>query len=661
MLDALNNLSETVFARVQQSEIVSSITGSNDDTPPETFNDNLKKLSDSKVIQINNELNGIFNDQIKLPRITVVGGQSSGKSTVLNNIITMNILPTGSEMVTRTPLCMELSPSDSPHIEFGNYIVKGETDSNAWKCSKSIRVTHPEPKNHELLAIKNEIERQTILIAGKDKNISHQAITIKIFLPDVPNLTLIDLPGITQVACKDKGQPSDIKEQIEKLIGNYIQSDETIILSVIPARTDVEADVGVGLIKQYDPDFTRTIGVLTKVDLMNSETNVAAYVKGEISKNLKMNYGYFLVRNRSGKEMDQLTMKEGFEKETQFFKQHPVYSYMSDSEKKKIGTHYLRDKLVHILSDKIKEYLPIISKTIHQKYNNVNKELMEMGVEIPTDSVGKRSYVHQLILKLSQKFIHSLEGNDNENINVGRKINEQFTEYKNKINNINAIDNIDIKHIDNICKDIEGNHMAFLVPSIKVFETCMKDKKYRPILQLLSPSLECTKNNSKILSKLISELLASEKNEIYRYPKLVEYLEDKIINQIILPYEEETVKNVNNLIKMEEGFIWTDSENFKKTIADTMKNKISVDSSTIKILLVAYYNIIKEHIKHNIPSAIMFHLIDNLKDNLLSEITSRINNDEIINMLEENSDIHIKRSNLVDWKNKLEHAKKKLE
>jgi hypothetical protein len=655
MLDAVNNHLSGIFSKVQ-TNLAHALS---DDNSKKQSNDNFKKLSDSKVIQINNELNGIFNDQIKLPRIVVVGGQSSGKSTVLNNIITMNILPTGSEMVTRTPLCIELSPSDASHVEFGSYTVKSEIDNNVWKCSKHIKVTYPEASFDELLSIKNEIERLTNIIAGKEKNISHQTITVKIFLPGVPNLTLIDLPGITQIACRDKGQPSDIKDQIEKLIGNYIKHEETIILSVIPARTDVEADVGVGLVKKYDPEFTRSIGVLTKVDLMNVDTDVSSYVKGDISKNLRMNYGYYLVRNRSNKEMAEITMIEGFDKEMNFFKEHRVYSTMNDYEKKKMGTYNLRDKLVCILIDKIKEYLPIVSKQINQKYNDVCKELIEMGVEVPTNSLGKQTYIHHLILNLSQKFVHSLDGLDKES-NIGRTIKDDFIKYKNNVCSINSIDNFDTKYIDEISKNIEGNHMSFLLPSIGVFEACIRDEKYKPIQKLLQPSLDCIKSNSKQLSNLIIELLNSSKNEIYRYPKLIVYLENKIINHIILTYEEKTTEYVTDLINMEECYIWTDSEVFQKNMAEIMKGKTSIESNTIKTLLVAYYNTVKDNIKNNIPKAIMLHLVMKLKNNLLNEIMNKIDNNEIVELLEENRQIFVKRKELIEWKNKLDVAKRSI-
>ena len=45
------------------------------------------------------------------------------------------------------------------------------------------------------------------------------------------------------IACTDRGQPKDIKEQIQNLIVNYISKPNTIILCVIPAREDLETDM----------------------------------------------------------------------------------------------------------------------------------------------------------------------------------------------------------------------------------------------------------------------------------------------------------------------------------------------------------------------------------------------------------------------------------
>lgn len=88
------------------------------------------------------------------------------------------------------------------------------------------------------------------------------------------------------------------------------------------------------------------------------------------------------------------------------------------------------------------------------------------------------------------------------------------------------------------------------------------------------PAIDCVRHNSKQLSKLIENILNSPKNEIYRYPKLVAYLESKIINQIVLPYEEKTIEYVTDLVNMEESYIWTDNESFQRNLSELMKGKI---------------------------------------------------------------------------------------
>ena len=65
-----------------------------------------------QLIPIINKLQDVFNavgsDSIELPQITVVGSQSSGKSSVLENIVGRDFLPRGSGIVTRRPLILQL-------------------------------------------------------------------------------------------------------------------------------------------------------------------------------------------------------------------------------------------------------------------------------------------------------------------------------------------------------------------------------------------------------------------------------------------------------------------------------------------------------------------------------------------------------------------------
>tara|TARA_A100001015_G_scaffold205395_1_gene229653 strand:- start:36 stop:893 length:858 start_codon:yes stop_codon:yes gene_type:complete len=276
---------------------ISNLWTSNDNSP--------YSIASSEILKIGNVLNSILSEgnlnssqKIQTPQIVVVGTQSSGKSSVLNGILSMDLLPTGSTMVTRTPLSLQLTQTKQDFwAEFGEY------HQGQWKVTEKIPLQDPQPTEAQMGLIRKQIEEQTIKKAGGGMGISSEEIIIKIYSPHVPNLSLIDLPGLTMVACTDKGQPKDIKQRIRSLIGQYLKAPRCLALAVMAARSDLEADLALDLIKEYDPKGERTIGVITKVDLMNSETDIGAYLENQVSVDLQMKYGYYAVKNRSTAEM----------------------------------------------------------------------------------------------------------------------------------------------------------------------------------------------------------------------------------------------------------------------------------------------------------------------------------------------------------------------
>ena len=209
-----------------------------------------------EILKIGNILNSLFIDRsnIEIPRLVVVGSQSSGKSSLLNSILGMDILPTGNNMVTRSPLQLELIQTKT-----GNQAIFGTYKEGVWIENEAIDISYPDITPEQKNQINNKIEVITRSNAGEEMNITNIPIYLRIRSPFVPNLSLVDLPGLTMVACTDKGQPKDIKEQIRAMIGEYIKSPKTIILAVMPARTDIEADIALDLIKEYDPNGNRTV------------------------------------------------------------------------------------------------------------------------------------------------------------------------------------------------------------------------------------------------------------------------------------------------------------------------------------------------------------------------------------------------------------------
>ena len=156
-----------------------------------------------QLIPVVNRLQDVFGAigqaTIDLPQITVVGSQSAGKSSVLENIVGRDFLPRGSGVVTRRPLILQLyclggSDSLPSEEEWGEFLHL------------------PGQKFFDFNEIRNEIQRETDRVTGQNKGLSSMPINLKIFSPFVLNLTLVDLPGITKVPMGD--QPEDVEEQI---------------------------------------------------------------------------------------------------------------------------------------------------------------------------------------------------------------------------------------------------------------------------------------------------------------------------------------------------------------------------------------------------------------------------------------------------------------
>jgi vacuolar protein sorting-associated protein 1 len=124
----------------------------------------------------------------------------------------------------------------------------------------------PGEKFYDFNKIRAVIVRDTEAKTGKNAGISPLPINLRVFSPHVLTLTLVDLPGITKVPVGD--QPKDIERQIRDMLMKYISKPSCIILAVTPANIDLANSEGLKMAREVDPDGQRTIGVLTKVDLM---------------------------------------------------------------------------------------------------------------------------------------------------------------------------------------------------------------------------------------------------------------------------------------------------------------------------------------------------------------------------------------------------------
>lgn len=265
------------------------------------------------------EATGLGISAIDLPRIVVVGAQSSGKSSVLESLVQRDFLPRGKDIVTRRPLVLQLL-----HVQSGE----------EWGEFAHL----PGKRFGDFLQIRREIEEETGRVAGHNKGISRSPIQLRIYSSRVVNLTLVDLPGITKIPVGE--QPPDIENQVRQLVLEHITRPNSIILAVTPANSDLVNSDALKIAREVDPQGLRTIGVLTKLDLMDAGTHAADILMNRASFRLRL--GFIGVVNRSQHDINvNKPMSEAMRQEADFFRNHAHYRLIAH----RCGTGFLAKEL----------------------------------------------------------------------------------------------------------------------------------------------------------------------------------------------------------------------------------------------------------------------------------------------------------------------------
>ena len=181
-----------------------------------------------------------------LPSIAVVGGRSTGKSSLLEAIVGQEFLPRGNGMVTRCPLELRLKPF-----------------TDAERAADEVMYAtfgHTETRFVDFKEVRREIEQETIRRCGQN-GISLTPIILEIVGSGRPALTLVDLPGLTRNPMD--GQPDNIVHDIEEMVREYVEVREhCIILAVSQANADLAGSEGLRMARAVDPRGERTIGEL---------------------------------------------------------------------------------------------------------------------------------------------------------------------------------------------------------------------------------------------------------------------------------------------------------------------------------------------------------------------------------------------------------------
>lgn len=590
---------------------------------------------------------------LDLPQIVVVGGQSSGKSSVLEGIVGRSFLPRGHGIVTRRPLILQLYNTAGPsadedeeeeerggggisdeYHEFndvditttpgvhdndtahdGNEVdprrIRGggggghiDNDHDDLNSPQEGRVNvipaskeeeqqqqneewgeflHlPGRRFHDFTSIRREIIRETERLVGKNMGIHPAPIHLKIYSPRVLALTLVDLPGMAKVAVGD--QPPDIEDQIRDMCLEFIANPNAIILAVTAANTDIANSDALKLARHVDPYGERTVGVLTKLDLMDPGTDAADVLRNKI---IPLRKGYVGIVNRGQRDVDSdLSIREGLRKEQAFFKTHPVYG-RDRTLVGKCGTANLAKTLNGMLMHHVRECLPELKNRIANMMSDVQLELDDLGTA-PTDGISRATLggsLLSLLSKFTANFSSMIDGRGNvtnpggpsstsfhggsssgnatgptgrmaETLELygGARISYIFNDvFSTSLMSVGPFDGLTDEEIRTAICNANGTRPSLFVPEFS-FDILVR----RQISRLEQPGIQCVDLVYEELQRIASQC---EPGELTRFPSLRDRMVE-VVSALLKRCVGPTQMMVSNLVRIELAYINTSHPDF---------------------------------------------------------------------------------------------------
>ncbi|KAL4863924.1 hypothetical protein BDV12DRAFT_201641 [Aspergillus spectabilis] len=319
--------------------------------------------------------NGV-GDHVALPQLVVCGDQSAGKSSVLEGISGIPF-PRQDGLCTRfateivlrhTPQAIRMTATIIPH---------SSRDDEGRRRLASFRMEF-----RDFAELPGIIEA-----AGRSMGIrtSEDQVDAPAFAADVLrlelvgntglHLTIVDLPGLISVSENERDM-----QLVSDLVDSYLESSRTIVLAVVPASSDVDTQGIIQRARRYDKDGVRTVGIITKPDLINAGTEQRV---ARLAKNMdrtKLNLGFFLLKNPAPAELREgLSPVARKRAEQAFFSSEPWSSLGLDPSR--VGIENLRVFLQELLDSHIERELPKVREELRELLERNCQDLAALGME----------------------------------------------------------------------------------------------------------------------------------------------------------------------------------------------------------------------------------------------------------------------------------------
>ncbi|TKS70937.1 Mx Interferon-inducible [Collichthys lucidus] len=590
---------------------------------------------------------------LALPAIAVIGDQSSGKSSVLEALSGV-ALPRGSGIVTRSPLELKM---------------KRKKEGEEWYGKISYK--DYEEEIEDPADVEKKIREAQDKMVGSGVGISDDLISLEIASPDVPDLTLIDLPGIARVAVK--GQPENIGDQIKRLIQKFMKKQETISLVVVPCNVDIATTEALKMAQEVDPDGERTLVILTKPDLVDkgTEETVVDIVHNEV---IHLKKGYMIVKCRGQKEItDNVSLPEAIEREKAFFKDHAYFHTLYNDGHATVPK--LAEKLTLELVHHIERSLPRLEEQIEEKLEQTCAKLERYGNGPPTDPAEKLVFLNDKVTTFTEDAIRLTTGEElkcRDELSVFSTLRTEFMKWNAHLTHSGEIFR---KRIEREVAQYEEKYRGRELPSsinYKTFEVIAKEQ----IKQLEELAVKRLKNIGDAVMQIFIQLA---KSSFTGFPNLLKKAKTKI-NYIKNRNESTAEAMLRTQFKMEmlvdsQDRTYSSSlsdskrkEREEKDLSDSKRKEreekekgIHGNHATLQELMLqvkSYYEIASQHLDYQVPLVIRYQILQDFAVQLQREMLQILQGNMYSTpLLQEDCNTKSKRADLQSRLNRLIEAR----
>lgn len=588
-------------------------------------------------------------ERISVPGIVVCGSQSAGKSSTMESICGFHF-PTGEGMCTRCPAIVSLQVDPS--------------------CTEPVVLVSGDPSflgvdACEIHEVASKIEEITNDRCTGSK-VSEEPIYIRITSSSGPVLTLTDIPGITAVS-KDQ---EDIGEVTERMTRTFINKEGMVVLVVIPGWEDFGNPVALKLAKEADPSGERTIGVVTKVDMLPSNSDIVQKIKMERATDVELAQGFIAVRNRNKEEVeDDIPDDVIRQREIDLFTTDPKLSQL---KKHMWGIPTLVDKIVDIQMKVVKAFIPELISTLRARIRALEAEKKRLPFIISSEAEKHTKFV-EIARAITGKFSELMDGRimcDDQSMNICARFHEQSSQFQETVEQglPNFLDEAYRTVLHDLVKETRGVNLAnfmsgpvFLRSIHEAFEkpisdgvTVLLDNSFDLVTMVFKAIIEKASEEYPLLGALLWDVVEreveqgkSEVNDVIStlldaenvvaltlnptYIKSIEAFKSNMMAYQSTDLNEEGEEATEGIF----SFMLTKAlSSFTKTMKRTLKdktNQTAADIFEMQVSLHCYAKVKKERVVDHIVLFVRYFLLTRMSNKVAAAIWEVQNYSEYLN------------------------------